>query len=119
VFKITVDAGVASRLFNLSEYQVVDVTRDELGHRTVVISTCVREAACPSCGVATGRVHQRTVQRVRDVPFDGQVTVVWVKRRWRCAENACARVTFTEHTDQVPAYARMTTRLKDAVVVAV
>lgn len=53
MFKVTVDAGAASRLFNLSEYQVVDVTRDELGHRTVVIATCVREAACPSCGVAT------------------------------------------------------------------
>lgn len=64
-------------------------------------------------------MHQRTVQRVRDVPFDGQVTVVWVKRRWRCAESACGRVTFTEHTDQVPVRARMTTRVKDAVVVAV
>ena len=119
MFKATVDAGTASRLFNLSEYQVVDVTRDGLGRRTVVIATRVREAACPACGVATSRVHQRTVQRVRDVPFDGQVTVVWVKRRWRCAESACGRVTFTEHTDQVPVRARMTTRLKDAVVVAV
>lgn len=119
MFKVAVDAGGASRLFNLSEYQVVDVTRDEFGHRTVVIATCVREAACPSCGVATGRVHQRTVQHLRDVPFDGRVNVVWVRRRWRCAENACARSTFTEHTDQVPVYARMTTRLMDAVVVAV
>ena len=72
MFKATVDAGTASRLFNLSEYQVVDVTRDGLGRRTVVIATCVREAACPACGVATSRVHQRTVQRVRDVPFDGR-----------------------------------------------
>jgi len=63
-------------------------------------------------------MHQRTVQRVRDVPFDALVTVRWVKKRWRCAEPACATVTFTEHTEQVPPYARLTRRLKDKVVAA-
>ncbi len=53
---------------------------------------------------------------VRDVPFDGLVTVWWVKRRWRCAETACGRATFTEHTDQVPPYARLTTRLNERIV---
>lgn len=57
MFKATADAETALRLFNMSEYGVVDV--------------------------------------------------------------ACACSTFTEHTDQVPVRARMTTRLKDAVAVAV
>ncbi len=59
------------------------------------------------------------MQRLRDVPFDGVISVVWVKRRWRCAEAACPRTSLTEHTDQVPARARMTTRLRDAGVEAV
>lgn len=111
--------SAASVLFNLPEYDVVEVTGDEQGDRRVVISTQVLEAACPGCGVLTGRVHQRTTQRVRDVPFDGLVEVVWIKKRWRCIEVLCARATFTEATLQVPTRARLTTRLKEAITVAV
>jgi transposase len=84
----------------------------------VFIDTPIVEAGCPSCGVVTSRVHQRTTQRVRDVPFDGQVTLWWVKKRWRCTEALCKRATFTEHTDEVPPYARLTTRLKERIVTA-
>ena len=120
MFKPTVDAAsdAASVLFNLPEYRVLAVTRDERGGREVFIETLVSEAGCPSCGVVTARVHQRTMQRVRDVPFDGQVTVWWVKKRWRCGESLCGKATFTEHTDQVPPYARLTTRLKERIVTA-
>ena len=38
--------------------------------------------------------------------------VWWVKKRWRCGEAACPRATFTQSTEQVPPFARMTTRLK-------
>ena len=58
------------------------------------------------------------MQRVRDVPFDGLVTVWWLKKRWRCGESLCGRATFTEHTEQVPPYARLTTRLKERIVAA-
>ncbi len=83
----------ASVLFNLPEYEVVEVTRDKDGGRRLVISTPVPEAACPDCGVFSSRIHQRT--RLADVPFDGLVEVVWVKKRWRCAEPLCGRVSFT------------------------
>ena len=112
--------SAASVLFNLPGYRVLEVVRDDGdGHRTVRVVSTATEGACPSCGVLTGRVHQRTTQRLRDVPFDGVITVDWVKRRWRCAETRCGRRSFTEHTDQVPPRARMTTRLKDALVDAV
>ena len=120
MFKPTVDAAsdAASVLFNLPEYRVVAVTRDAEGAREVVIDTPSLEAGCPSCGAVTSRVHQRTRQRVRDVPFDGPVTVWWVKKRWRCTEARCGRATFTEHTDQVPPFARVTTRLRERIVAA-
>lgn len=118
MFKPTFDDAVdpATVLFNLPEYQVLDVTRDAVGRREVFIHTPAREAGCPACGVISARVHQRTHQRVRDVPFDGQVTLWWIKKRWRCAEVLCAKATFTEHTAQVPPYARLTTRLKARIV---
>ena len=71
------------------------------------------------CGVFTSSVHQRTLQRVRDVAFDGPVTVLWDKKRWRCKETGCARRSFAEHTVQVPARARLTSRLCVAVLAAV
>jgi transposase len=48
----------------------------------------------------------------------GRSPLWWVKKRWRCAESLCRRATFTEHTDQVPPYARLTTRLKERIVTA-
>lgn len=110
--------SAASVLFNLPEYDVVEVARDQAGGRRVVISTHHLEAACPGCGVLTARVHQRTAQRVQDVPFDGLVEVVWIKKRWRCLEVLCTRATFTEATAEVPARSRLTTRLKDAITTA-
>ena len=49
----------------------------------------------------------------------GSVELVWAKRRWFCDEPRCPRRTFSEVTDQVPAYARSTARLCQALVAAV
>ena len=56
----TTGADAASLLFDLPEYVVLDVRRDAHGGREVFIATEAVEAACPGCGVATSRVHQRT-----------------------------------------------------------
>ena len=75
---------------------------------------------CPSCGVLATKVDSRRSQQVRDVPVAGAAVVVWAKRRWFCLEAlACARGTFAEATEQIPRYARSTTRLRDQVVSAV
>jgi len=115
---VDVASDAASILFNLPEYRVIAVTRDAAGAREVFLETPVAEAGCPACGVLSSRVHQRTVQRVRDVTFDGRVVVWWVKKRWRCSEPACGKATFAEHTAQVPPCARLTTRLKERIVTA-
>ncbi len=111
--------SAASVLFNLPDYDVTDVNRDDDGHRHVVISTPAKEAPCPDCGVFSTRVHQRTRQQLKDVAFDGHVSVEWVKKRWRCAEPLCGKATFTEYTEQVPPRARLTRRLREAITHAV
>jgi len=118
VHQATTGADAASLLFDLPEYVVLDVRRDAHGGREVFIATEAVEAACPGCGVLTSRVHQRTVQGLRDVPFGALVAVRWVKKRWRCTSPACATVTFTEHTTQVPPFSRVTQRLKEKAVAA-
>ncbi|MDN5901296.1 MAG: ISL3 family transposase [Brachybacterium sp.] len=108
----------ASTIFNLPNYRVTDaVDLPDRGRRVVIVSTV--PPGCPACGVLATKVHSRRMQQVRDVPVAGAVEVVWAKRRWFCLEPACTRGTFAESTEQIPRYARSTTRLRDQVVSAV
>jgi transposase len=108
----------ASAIFNLPDYRVIDAVTDAAGVRRVEVESTALPG-CPVCGVLAVRVHSRRRQRVRDVPVAGPVDLVWVKRRWFCDETRCLRRTFSEITDQVPAYARSTSRLCQALVAAV
>lgn len=108
----------ASTIFNLPDYRVIDAIDLPDGGRRVVIASTV-PPGCPSCGVLATKVHSRRSQRVRDVPVAGATVVVWAKRRWFCLEPACDRGTFAEATEQVPRYARSTTRLRGQLVSAV
>ena len=108
----------ASTIFNLPDYRVIDaVDLPECGRQVVVESTA--PPGCPSCGVISEVVHARRRQRLRDLAVGGHVEVVWAKRRWRCAEVACPRLTFAESTVQVPPRARSAARLRQALVEAV
>lgn len=108
----------ASAIFNLPDYRVIDVVTDAEGVRLIQVESTA-PPGCPVCGVLAGRVHSRRRQRLRDVPVAGPIELVWVKRRWFCDESRCRRRTFSEVTDQVPAFARSTARLCQALVTAV
>jgi transposase len=108
----------ASAIFNLPDYRVIDVVEDPDGVRRVEVES-TDPPGCPVCGVLAVRVHSRRRQRVRDLPIAGPTEVVWVKRRWFCDQARCPRGTFSEVTDQVPAFARSTARLCQALVAAV
>jgi transposase len=109
----------ASVLFDPPGYRVIDAVDRPGRLRRVTIAGTVTEAACPSCGVPSARVHQRVRQRLADVPVAGPVEVVLVKRRVVCAEQLCPRRTFVEISDQLPLRARVTTRLRAVVLEAV
>jgi transposase len=108
----------ASAIFNLPDYRVIDAVEDADGVRRVEVESTA-PPGCPGCGVLAGRVHSRRRQRLRDLPVAGPVELVWMKRRWFCDEPRCPRGTFSEVTDQVPAFARSTARLCQALVTAV
>ena len=109
----------ASVLFDLPGYRVIDAVDRPGQLRQVTVASTAAEAACPSCGVLSSRVHQRVRQRLADVPVAGPVEVVLVKQRFACVEQLCARRTFVELSEQVPLRARVTTRLRAVVLEAV
>jgi transposase len=109
----------ASVLFDLPGYRVIDAVDRPGQLRQVIIASTAVEAACPSCGVLSVRVHSRRRQGLADVPMAGPVEVVLGKRRFVCAEQLCPRQTFVEVSDQLPLRARVTTRLRAVVLEAV
>jgi transposase len=109
----------ASVIFNLPGYRVIDADDLPLGGRRVKVQPVDLADGCPICGVVSSRVHAWTEQRVRDIPHAGDIEVVVRKTRMVCAEPACPRRTFTPSTEQLPARARCTTRLKTALLDAV
>lgn len=108
----------ASLIFNLPDYRVTGVTDLPGGVRRVVVESTA-PPGCPGCGVIAVRVHSHRWQRLRDIPVAGAVELWWWKRRWFCEEPLCGRGTFAESTVEVPARARSTMRLRQALVEAV
>jgi transposase len=72
-------------------------------------------ASCPACGSCSVRIHSRYRRMLRDLPWQGRpVTIHLAARRFRCANVACARKTFSERLgDVAPVSARRTERLAD------
>lgn len=107
----------ASLIFNPPGYEVIDAVDLPSGGRRVLVQAVEEESACPGCGVVSGRVHQWTRHRVKDIATGGDVVEVMVRKpRYRCLESLCGRRTFTQVTDQLPARARCLTRLRGALV---
>jgi transposase len=109
----------ASVIFNLPGYRVVDAVDLPLRGRRVKLQPVDLADGCPSWGVISSRVHAWAVQRVRDIPYAGQLEVVVRKPRLVCAEPECPRGRFTPGTEQLPVRGRCTTRVKMALLSAV
>ncbi|MCE0764926.1 ISL3 family transposase [Pseudonocardia kujensis] len=71
------------------------------------------DAACPSCGTRSRRVHAWQVRQLSDLPVAGRSMVVELRvRRLVCAEQSCPQRTFREQVPPLAArYARRTLRL--------
>jgi hypothetical protein len=112
------DLDIASLLFSLPDgifISSVRATTTEL----VVRITCQRScAACPLCQQTSERVHGNYVRTVADLPCAGRrVILALTVRKFVCSAPTCPRQIFTERLpDLVQSYARMTNRLREALV---
>ena len=75
-------------------------------------------APCPLCQQPSERVHGTYVRTVADLPCAGRRVILKLSvRKFVCATPTCPRQIFTERLpDLVQSYARMTNRLRDALV---
>ncbi len=74
------------------------------------METETAEAGCPSCGVLSGAVHPRLVQRLGDVGFNGPVPVLWAQEALALRGVGVPWPSFRAHRG-CPTRTRMTTRL--------
>ena len=76
------------------------------------VETTAVEDFCRVCGVQA-RLHDRRPSWVRDLPSGGRpVTLVWVKRVWRCMQGGCPASTWTETHPAIRARASLTERAR-------
>jgi transposase len=102
-------------LLDLPGVSVLRVVAEAGGGRVVHLATeDETAAACPSCGVFSTSIKQHRTTAPRDLPYGlNGLRLVWHKRRMRCLEPLCARGSFTESIEQIPARARVTGRRRD------
>jgi transposase len=90
-----IDNSSATVMLGLEGMAVLAVSERD-GELEYAVETTARTGWCPVCG-AQARLHDRRPTWVRDLPAAGRpVTLVWVKRIWRCMHPECEQRTWTE-----------------------
>jgi transposase len=86
------------------------------GRVFVLVRAAAAQAACPWCGVLSGRVHSGYSRRLRDAAAGGREVVIWLSvRRLFCGCPDCPAVTFAEQPAGLAGrYARRTPPLAAA-----
>ncbi len=97
-------------LVGLERVEVLDVVR-LLDRLFVTVESTDRLVGCRACGTRAA-IKDRDRVELADLPaFGSPVTLVWLKRRWRCGDPDCGASTWTEdRPDIAPARATMTQR---------
>ena len=103
--------GIAATVLGLPGFVVLAVS-DYGGELEQAVQTTAEDGWCPGCGVRA-RLHDRRPTWVRDLPACGRpVTLVWVKRVWRCHEPRCPKRTWTETSPAIRPRAGWTERAR-------
>jgi transposase len=78
---------------------------EDAGHAVVISASCrAGEACCPRCGSPSLRVHGRYTRMMADGAVGGRPVLIALRvRRFRCLQDRCPVVTFTEQADGVSA----------------
>ena len=105
------EVSAATAMLGLDGFVLLAVSELN-GELEQAVETTTSVEFCRSCGVQA-RLHDRRPTYVRDLPSGGRpVTLVWVKRVWRCHESACPAVTWSETSLGIRARASLTERAR-------
>ena len=112
------DLDTASLLFSLPDGIGISLVR--MAKTDLVLHIACRRACalCPLCQQPSERVHGHYGRTVADLPRAGRrVILALTVRKFVCGIPTCPRQIFTERLpDLVQSYARMTNRLREALV---
>jgi transposase len=105
------DGSAATVMLGLPGFVLLAVSQVD-GELEQAVQTRAVEEFCRRCGVQAVP-HGRRPVRVRDLPVAGRpVTLIWVKRVWRCAEPRCSARTWSEASEHILARASLTERAR-------
>lgn len=105
------DGSAATAMLGLAGFRLLAVS-EYAGELEQAVETTAVEDFCRGCGVQA-RLHDRRPTWVRDLPTGGRpVTLVWVKRVWRCRESACPASTWSETSEHIRVRASLTERAR-------
>jgi transposase len=91
---------------------VVLAVSDHDGELEQAVETTADLVGCPGCG-AVAQLHDRRPCWIRDLPTAGRpVTLVWIKRVWRCPHQLCLTRTWTETSPVIMPRASLTERAR-------
>src|SRR5258706_16260011 len=112
------DLDAVSLFFSLPDGIFISSVRATTTDLVVRIACRRPCAACPLCQQPSERVHGSYGRKVADLPCAGRrVIFALTVRKFVCGIPTCPRKIFTERLpDLVQSYARMTNRLRDALV---
>jgi transposase len=112
------DLDTASLLFSLPDGVFISSVRATMTDLVLHIACRRPSAACPVCQQPSERVHGHYGRTVADLPCVGRrVIFALTVRKFVCGTPTCPRQIFTERlADLVQSYARMTNRLREALV---
>ena len=102
-------SGLAEALWGLDGFRVLSVA-ETASEVIVTVETTGDLVGCPTCGVRAVAKDRFRVD-IWDLPCFGRpARLVWLKRRWRCADPDGAAKTWTEGTEYVAPRAVLTLR---------
>jgi transposase len=105
------ERSVAAAMLGMPGFVVLAVS-DYGGELEQAIETTADMVGCPECG-AVAECHDRRPSWIRDLPTGGRpVTLVWIKRVWRCRHEQCPKRTWTETSEPIRARASLTERAR-------
>jgi transposase len=105
------NCSAATVMLGLAGFRLLAVSACA-GEFEQAVETAADDVFCHGCGVRA-RPHARRPCWVRDLPCAGRpVTIVWVKRVWRCVESLCPVATWTETSEAIGARMSMTERAR-------